>query len=301
VERTIYDGLTLANLFSVEVWRRAPRIVEKGHLILRPVNIRMTITVAMLVVLLAAVTTTTVLGYLIYERTLSGLVTSRFEFIAKEFKSKLEAGIDLGLPLGQLENIDEFLHQEMLRDDSLIAISIVDTNGRILFDTRAEHVGKSTSDPWVRSLLKGELSTDQVYFGESAVGLPLFTSFGKSVGVLLVRYSGAFYDEKRLGVGKELVLTISVVLLAAGLIGIVGVLIISRPLTSSLARLGAGLDALRHRVKSAPPNGSLPPADLQYDSEIEHDLLEAISSIEQAEKFVSERTAGGCPPTEARS
>ncbi len=268
---------------------------------MRPVNTRMTIAVAMLVVLLAALTTTTVLGYLIYERTLSGLVTSRFEFIAKEFKSKLEAGIDLGLPLGQLENIDEFLHQEMLRDDSLVAISIVNTNGRILFDTRAEHVGKSTSNTWVQTLLKGELSTDQVYFGESAIGLPLFTSFGKSVGVLLVSYSGAFYDDKRLGVGKDLVLTISVVLLAAGLIGIVGVLIISRPLTSSLARLGAGLDALRHQVGLASPDAPPPPADLQHDSEIERDLREAIGSIEQAEEFVSVRTAGGCPPTEAMS
>lgn len=268
---------------------------------MRHVNTRMTIAVAMLVVLLAALTTTTVLGYLIYERTLSGLVTSRFEFIAKEFKSKLEAGIDLGLPLGQLENIDEFLHQEMMKDDSLVAISIVNTSGRILFDTRAKHVGKPTPNAWVQTLLQGKLTTDQVYFGESAIGLPLFTSFGKAVGVLLVSYSGAFYDDKRLRVGKDLVLVISVVLLAAGLIGIVGVLVISRPLASSLARLGAGLDVLRHQVGLASPDDSPPPADLQHDSEIERDLLEAIGSIEQAEQLVSMQAAGGSPPAEARS
>lgn len=268
---------------------------------MRPVNTRMTIAVAMLVVLLVALTTTTVLGYLIYERTLSGLVTSRFEFIAKEFKGKLEAGIDLGLPLGQLENIDEFLHQEMMKDDSLVAISIINTSGRILFDTRAKHVGELTSNAWAQALLQRNLTSNQVYFGDSSIGVPLFTSFGKAAGVLLVNYSGRFYDDKRLSVAKDLALVISVVLLAASVIGIVGVLVISRPLTSSLARLGAGLDALRHQVGLASPDDSPAPADLQHDSEIERDLLEAIGSIEHAERFASLQTAGGSPPTEARS
>lgn len=268
---------------------------------MRPVNTRMTIALAMLVVLLAAVTTTTVLGYLIYERTLSGLVSSRFEFIAKEFKSKLEAGIDLGLPLDQLENIDEFLHQEMMKDDSLVAISIVNTNGLILFDTRAGHAGKPSRNAWVQTLLREKLTPDQVYFGESSIGLPLFTSFGKTVGVLMVSYSGAFYDDKRMNVGKDLVVVISVVLLAAGLLGIVGVLVISRPLASSLARLSAGLDVLRHQVGLGSPGESPPPEDPLQDSEIERDLLEAISSIEHAEQVVTLQTAGGSPPSEARS
>jgi len=267
---------------------------------LRGVNTRMTIAVAMLVVLFVSLTTTTVLGYLIYDRTLSGLVTSRFEFIAKEFKSKLEAGIDLGLPLDQLENIDEFLHQEMMKDDSLVAISIVNTSGSILFDTHAERVGKPTRNAWVQSLLQGNLAPDQVYFDESAIGLPLFTSFGKVVGVLLVSYSGSFYDDKRLSVGKDLVLVISIVLLAAGAIGIVGVLVISRPLVTAVARLSAGLDALRRRVGLASPEEPAPPADPRHDSEIERELLEAINVLDRVEEIVSAPKAGW-PPTEARS
>ncbi len=267
---------------------------------MRRVNTRMTIAVAMLVVLFVSLTTTTVLGYLIYERTLSGLVTSWFEFIAKEFKSKLEAGIDLGLPLDQLENIDEFLHQEMMKDASLVAISIVNTSGSILFDTHAERVGKLTRNAWVQSLLRGNLAPDQVYFDESAIGLPLFTSFGKVVGVLVVSYSGSFYDDKRLSVGKDLVLVISIVLLAAGAFGIAGVLVISRPLVTAVARLSAGLDALRRRVGLASPDEPAPPADLRHDSEIERELLEAINALDRVEEIVSAPKAGW-PPTEARS
>lgn len=268
---------------------------------MRPVNTRMSIAAAMLVVLLVALATTTVLGYLVYERTLSGLVTSRFEYIAKEFKSKLEAGIDLGLPLGQLENIEEYLHQEMSRDESLVAISILNTDGRVLFDTQGERVGKQTADAWVRNLLQKRLAADEVYSDESAIALPLFTSFGKAVGVLQVSYSGAFYDDKRLNVGKALVWVTSVVLLAAGAIGIVGVLLISRPLVSSLERLKMGLDLLCHHVGLAPRGAPPPPAPAQHDSEIEHELRDAINSVERAEKLVCRGSAEGIPPTEATS
>jgi hypothetical protein len=277
---------------------RAPRIAARGEPTVRSVNTRLTIAVAMLVILLVALTTTTVLAYLIYERTLSGLVTSRFEFIAKELKGKLEAGIDLGLPLDQLENIDEFLHQEMTRDESLVAISIVNTAGRTLFDTHPDRVGKTTPNVWVQSLLQGRLTPDQVYFGQSAIGLPLFTSFGKVVGVLAVSYSGTFYDNKRLSVGKELILVISVVLLAAGAIGIAGVLVITRPLATSMEGLRTGLDALRYRLGLASPAETAPSPDLRHDTEIERELLEAIALIERTEELVSTRTAR-VPPVEA--
>ena len=57
---------------------------------------------ALLMVSIVALTTTATLGYFMYERTLSGLVTSRFVFVATELKRKVEAGLDLGLPLGEL-------------------------------------------------------------------------------------------------------------------------------------------------------------------------------------------------------
>lgn len=261
---------------------------------------RTKIGLAMFVVLLVALTTTAVLGYFIYERTLSGLVTSRFEFIAKELKSRVEAGIDLGLPLGQLENIDELLRQEMTKDDSLVAISIISTGGRVLFDTRAERIGQSAPSALIQTPSKLDLTPERVYFGESTIEAPLFTSFGKMVGVLLVSYSGTFYDDKRLGVAGDLVTVIFVVLIVAAAIGITSVLTISRPLDTAVARLGAGLNGLRHKVGLALPGEPAPIPDLRHDSEIEQKLLQAIISLEQAEQLLSIRTAGP-PPTKASS
>lgn len=75
---------------------------------------------ALLMVTIIALTTTATLGYFIYERTLSGLVTSRFEYIATELKRKVETGLDLGLPMGELENVNELLRQEILTDNALL-------------------------------------------------------------------------------------------------------------------------------------------------------------------------------------
>lgn len=266
---------------------------------MRPVHTRLTIAVAMFLVLIIALATTAVLGYFVYDRMLSGLVTSRFEFTAKELKNKIEAGIDLGLPLGQLENIDELLLQEKSGDSSLVAISIINSKGTILFDTAVERVGKAAPSVWAQSLRHAELQPDKVYFGESEIGLPLFTSFGKMVGILLVRYSKTFYDNKKFGVIWESGIVVSVVLLGAGVIGVIGIMLITRPLETAVTRLAAGLSALRHRIGLALPDEPEPGKNLRHDSEIERELLEAITSIEQAEQsfFAGDAKAA---PTGAR-
>lgn len=255
---------------------------------------------ALFVVLLVALMTTAVLSYFVYDRTLSGLVNSRFEFIAKELKTKIEAGIDLGLPLGQLENIDELLRQEKDRDSSLVAISIINTDGSILFDTGVGRIGQSAPLAWAQYLSHTDLSSDEVHFGESEIGVPLFTSFGKLVGILLVSYSKTFYVDKRLGVVGELGTIILAVLSAAGVVGAVVVLVVSRPLDTAVARLRVGLDALRHRVGLALPDEPEPAADLAHDSEVERELLQAITSLERAEQQISADVAS-LAPVEARS
>jgi len=282
------------------VTQLAPRIGAPRHATIRQVNTRLTIAIALFVVLVVALTTTAVLGYFVYDRTLSGLVNSRFEFIAKELKSKIEGGIDLGLPLGQLENIDELLRQEKARDSSLVAISIINSKGNILFDTDVKRVGMAAPSVWAQELVHADLTPDTVYFGDTQIGMPLFTSFGKMVGILLVTYSKTFYEDKRLGVIWDSGVVISLVLIGAGLIGVLGVMLISRPLDTAVARLVAGLAALRDRIGLALPGEPEPAANFRPDTEIEHELLEAITSLERAERHIPSGAADRLP-SEARS
>ena len=144
---------------------------------------------ALLLVLIAALTTTATLGYFIYERTLAGLVSSRFEFIARELGGKIEAGLDLGLPLGELENMNELLRQQLLTDDALVGLTIKNAKGVVLFDTDPSRIGSKAPEPWLESLdqaqIEYRLDPRQRLAARTAAGQQLRQGGGRAAGHLL--------------------------------------------------------------------------------------------------------------------
>ena len=191
-------------------------------------NTQTKIAAALLLVLLTALTATAIMSYLIYDRTLSGLVTSRFEYFAIELKRKIEAGLDLGLPLGELDNIDELLRQELLTDRALVALSVINARGVVLFDTDTTHIGRKSESDWLQP--GTPQATIVVPVSETELGIPLFTSYGKLAGGLRVQFSKKHYDEKRSATLRTIAEFACVVLLLAGIVGVSGVLVITRPL-----------------------------------------------------------------------
>jgi hypothetical protein len=247
-------------------------------------NTQTKIAAALLLVLIAALTTTAALSYFIYERTLSGLVTSRFEFIAEELKRKIEASLDLGLPLGELENMSELLRQEMLTDDALVGLTIQNTRGIIVFDTDASRIGAKSASPWLEVMTRPESKRSDISIQESNIGVPLVNSFGKVTGGLLVSFSKAYYDDKRAGTIGNIVEITLIVLLLSSFIGLCGVLTISRPLEYALVRLEASLRAILVRVGLSGEDAS---AETDVESEVvvfERNLLNAVAALERAEK-----------------
>jgi sensor histidine kinase regulating citrate/malate metabolism len=186
---------------------------------------QMKIVAALLMVSIIALTTTATLAYFIYERTLSGLVLSRFEFIATELKRKVEAGLDLGLPLGELENVNDLLRQEISTDKALVRLSIENARGITVFDTDTSRIGTKSS---LNSPVQAEPKGSDVLVREPQIRVPLVNSFGKVVGGLLVEYSKDYYDSKRARTIRNVAEATLIVLLLSGFIGTCGVLVISR-------------------------------------------------------------------------
>ncbi|MBK8175649.1 MAG: hypothetical protein IPK66_10415 [Rhodospirillales bacterium] len=243
------------------------------------------IAAALLVVLLTALATTAVLTYFIYERTLQALVTSRFEFIAKEMKSKVEAGIDLGLPLGELENISALLRQQVKMDDALLSLSIVNSRDTILFDTDDRRIGSQEKAGWLAPVSQATASGEYVYHGESEIAVPIFNSFGKLSGALALHYSKAYYDSKRADVATRVAEITLITLLAASVLGTVGVLTITRRLDHAIVRLDATLRSILVRIGLAPAA-----SDSEFDNRItafEQNVLVAVAALERAETAAS--------------
>jgi hypothetical protein len=238
---------------------------------------------ALLMVLIIALTTTATLGYFIYERTLSGLVTSRFEFIAMELKRKVEAGLDLGLPLGELENVNELLRQEIFTDKALVRLSIENARGIILFDTDTSRIGTKSSSPWLDSSMQAGPKSSDMLVREPQIEVPLVNSFGKVVGGLLVDYSKDYYDIKRAGTIRNVAEATLIVLLLGSFIGTCGVLAISRRLDYAVMRLDAGLRSIRARVGLAPEEGEPPDTDIEAEIvTFERKVLDVVAALEGA-------------------
>ena len=241
---------------------------------------------ALLLVLTAALSTTATLGYFIYERTLAGLVSSRFEFIAEELKGKIETGLDLGLPLGELETMTELLRQEILTDDALVGLTIKNAKGVILFDTDSSRIGVKAPEPWLESLDEARPKSGSIRVSDSQLGLPLVNSFDKVVGGLLVTHSESYYQNKRAATVREIGEITLIALLLSSFVGLCGVLTISRPLDSAVMRLEASLRTILLRAGLTAPGGS----DGDLEAAIvafERNVLDAVIALEHAEADVA--------------
>lgn len=243
-----------------------------------PVSIQTKVAAALLVVLMTALTTTAVLTYCVYQRTLAALVTSRFEFIGTELKRKIEAGLDLGLPLGELE-MNGILRQEILTDDALLSLTIVNAKGAVLFTTESSTPAEAVVPRWLEEMTLSASPYDDVAHGPAEIDIALVNSFGKLAGALVVRYSEKYYAEKRQETARSLGEVTLLVLLVCGLVGICGTAIMSRPLENMLVRLDMTLRTLLVRVgvcsAAATPDGDI--------TAFERGVLDAVSCLERAE------------------
>ena len=117
---------------------------------------------------------------------------------------------------------------------------------------------------------------------DTEIGVAIVNSFGKVVGGLLVTYSKAYYDEKRARTVQNLAEATVLMLLLASLVGLCGVLAITRPLEHTLIRLEASLNGMFMRTGLA---SRIAPAEGELEREIadfESNMLTAIVSVERA-------------------
>lgn len=247
-----------------------------------PMSIQTKIAAALLLVLVTALSTTATLGYFIYDHVLSNLVTSRFEFVARELKRKVEAGLDLGLALGELDNVNALLRQERSTDDALAGLTVRSAKGVVLFDTEPARIGSRPAEAWFEAVTATTAKPSDLYVGQAEVAVPLVNSFGKVVGGLRVAFSQSYYEEKRRATMADLGELTLIALSAAGFLGLCGVLAISRPLEAAVVRLQASIHNLLARMGMSEEYGQSSDLDVEIAA-LESRVLAAAASLERAE------------------
>ena len=100
----------------------------------------------------------TVLSAHMFERTLSDFLNSRFEFELNDLRQRIETQVDLGIELGELQNVPSELEAYMHADNQILTIEVFDETGTVLFSTDPSFVGDLVTEEWVTAWRAGPRS-----------------------------------------------------------------------------------------------------------------------------------------------
>ncbi len=145
------------------------------------------------------------LNYFKYEKTFSALQRSKFEVIARDLKAAAETGMNIGLPLPALKNMQDLITRERRRDEQILNIEIFDTDGTVLYSTRPGGAGAKVSPKLLDALRHAKGKAWELNDKDSfLVGVPISNNFGRLSGGLAIRYAKSYFDAELQRIGREL-------------------------------------------------------------------------------------------------
>lgn len=150
---------------------------------------------ALFLVLASALSMTTVLNYLRFDQTLKTLQAQRMTVILSETSQDILAGIDLGLKLENLENLQSILKRRLGMSDDVRNVAVLDCDR-----TPISSVARSPNDPVGNGGATSPQSPDQwINFvpGNVTAGRVLRDSLGQCAGQVVITASTAASDAKR--------------------------------------------------------------------------------------------------------
>lgn len=188
-----------------------------------PLPLRLAVLIALVV--LAAVLITARLNYAKFVQVTESLDNSRYAFLAQDLKATLEASLDLGLSLEQIENAQEVVERQRARYPEILAISVFDDRGRVLYNS-----GRARPDLLER--LGREPSVSGVIDGDRIAATSLVNPFGAAVGGVEIRVSARSAEQRN----ETMLASLGSAVLSAAAIGTAAVALIAVVLLHGVRR-----------------------------------------------------------------
>ncbi|MEX2630229.1 MAG: hypothetical protein WD341_09855 [Tistlia sp.] len=152
-----------------------------------PLPLRLAVLIAL--VLLTAVLITARLNYAKFVQVTENLDNSRYAFLAQDLKATLEASLDLGLSLEQIQNAQEVVERQRARYPEILAIAVFDDRGRVLYNS-----GRARPDLLERLALESTVAG--VVEGDRIAATSLVNPFGAAVGGVEIRVSARNAEQR---------------------------------------------------------------------------------------------------------
>lgn len=133
---------------------------------------------------------TAFLNYYKFEKTITNIVSSRFNVVINGLQGDLESALNLGFSLNELRDLQQLIEREKSRDSMITSIDVVGDDGQILSSTTAELVGTSQPEEWTKIMMRSDQRAWRSALDEELVaGITLRNSYGRIAGGVTLRYS----------------------------------------------------------------------------------------------------------------
>ncbi|MBO9509223.1 hypothetical protein [Thalassospira sp. A3_1] len=149
---------------------------------------------ALFLVLASALSMTTVLNYLRFDQTLHTLLAQRMTVILNETSQDIVAGIDLGLRLENMENLQSILNRRLDMSNDIRNVAVLDCDGTII-----SNAARSPDDQTLSGAAIPQQSRDQwIDFtpGIATAGQVLRDSLGQCAGQVVITASAETSEAK---------------------------------------------------------------------------------------------------------
>jgi hypothetical protein len=201
------------------------------------------------------------LDYMKFEQTLTRVVESRLIFAAKELKSTIQTGLDLGLELRSLGDVQTVIDRQAAADSAILSIDVVAPDGAVLFSTGSPDQGQVSYAGWRARAGAADLWRQQ---DDRAlvIGTTLVNNFGQIVGGVTIRFSRASLNRVTSGMLGEIGRISLIAFALTALVAVAVVPLVFRRTKRSFVRIGRLMEALR-QSPAPPPFVADPASELE--------------------------------------
>lgn len=151
------------------------------------VHLRLVITVW--VILLSVLSLLYLMNYMKFDNLMSTVVSSKLEVISTSLENSVMRAERLGISLQSANNVKEQINKARLRDENVLAISLIDQQGKLLYQSNGQDQVRDIPLDVERRALKSN-EAKWTYSNESELysGLQLTDGFGDLSGSIVIEY-----------------------------------------------------------------------------------------------------------------
>lgn len=177
------------------------------------------VSLAIWLVLIAALSLSLFLNYAKFDSTYAEMSRSRYRVLAQDISAAIEAGLALGLGIGELRNTQQIVERTRAEARELRGVTVADARGAILFDSERVREERFLPADQVAAIVArtGEDAWSAVDGRTAVLGLPILNAFQVPVGVVMLRYDAGHLAAARAKALRQMLWSMAAVTVAVTL------------------------------------------------------------------------------------